>query len=89
MHPRGDYSPVWSPDGSKLGFISERNNQNSDIWYVWLKKEDFQKTKQDWEEEAGTKPNNAPKKGSKDGKKKPQGNSKSNKNKVKPIQIDF
>ncbi len=24
MHPRGDYSPVWSKDGSKLGFISQR-----------------------------------------------------------------
>ena len=51
MHPRGDYSPVWSPDGSKLGFTSSRNNSDSDIWYVWLKKEDYQKTKQDWDDE--------------------------------------
>jgi tricorn protease len=51
MHPRADYSPVWSPDGSKLGFISARNNSNNDIWFVWLKKEDYQKTKQDWEED--------------------------------------
>jgi len=48
MHPRSDHSPVWSRDGSKLGFISERNNLDDDIWFVWLKKEDFQKTKQDW-----------------------------------------
>jgi len=50
MHPRGDYSPTWSPDGSKLAFVSERNNSDNDIWFVWLKKEDWQKTKQDWEE---------------------------------------
>jgi len=51
MHPRGDRSPVWSPDGSKLGFISTRNNMDDDIWFAWLKKEDSQKTSQDWEEE--------------------------------------
>lgn len=51
MHPRGDQSPVWSPDGSKLGFISVRNNQDDDIWFVWLRKEDSQKTQLDWEEE--------------------------------------
>ncbi len=51
MHPRRDHSPVWSRDGSKLGFISERNNMDDDIWFVWLKKENFQKTRQDWEEE--------------------------------------
>lgn len=50
MHPRGDYSPVWSNDGSKLGFISARNNSNSDVWYVWLKKEDYQRSKEDWDE---------------------------------------
>ena len=34
MHPRGDRSPVWSRDGSKLGFISARNNLDDDIWFV-------------------------------------------------------
>ena len=51
MHPRSDRSPVWSPDGSKLGFISARNNKDNDIWFVWLQKKDSQKTSQDWEEE--------------------------------------
>ncbi len=87
MHPRGDYSPVWSPDGSKLGFISARNNQDNDIWYVWLKKEDFQKTKEDWEEEDEEKPDETPKKDEKKGKSK--GKDKANKNLVTPIQIDF
>ncbi len=51
LHPRGDYSPVWSADGSKLGFLSNRNDGNNDVWFVWLRKEDWEKTKRDWEEE--------------------------------------
>jgi len=50
LHPRGDSDPVWSPDGSKLGFLSTRNNGDADVWFVWLKKADWEKTKQDWEE---------------------------------------
>jgi len=50
MHPKSDHSPYWSPDGKKLGFISERNNNDSDLWFAWLKKEDWQKTREDWEE---------------------------------------
>jgi len=49
MHPRGDYSPIWSADGSKLGFVSQRSNSNLDIWFVWLKKSDWDKTKEDWQ----------------------------------------
>ncbi len=44
MHPRGDGSPYWSPDGSKLGFLSDRSNMNQDVWFVWLKEEDYQRT---------------------------------------------
>lgn len=51
MHPRGDSDPVWSRDGSKLGFRSNRNNGDDDIWFVWLKKEDWEKSKQDWDEQ--------------------------------------
>jgi len=50
MHPRTDAQPFWSPDGSKLGFVSERNNNSADIWFVWLKKSDWEKTQQDWDE---------------------------------------
>lgn len=49
MHPRGDNSPVWSPDGSKLAFLSMRNNGDNDVWFAWLKKEDWEKTEKDWE----------------------------------------
>lgn len=50
QHPRGDSEPVWSPDGSKLGFISERSSAGTDVWFLWLQKEDWEKTKRDWEE---------------------------------------
>jgi len=50
MHPRFDANPVWSPDGKKLGFVSNRNNGNNDIWFVWLNKKDWEKTQQDWED---------------------------------------
>jgi len=42
LHPKYDGNPVWSRDGKKLGFVSQRNNGDSDIWFVWL-------TKKDWE----------------------------------------
>lgn len=51
LHPRSDNRPVWSADGSKLGFLSERNNGDWDVWFVWLSKEDWEKTKRDWEED--------------------------------------
>ena len=76
MHPRQDYSPVFSPDGSKLGFISTRNNDNADIWFVWLKQKDWEKTKQDWEESE----DETPKKDSKKGKDSV---------KTEPVVIDF
>jgi len=85
MHPRVDASPVWSKDGSKLGFISQRNNQNYDIWYVWLKKSDWEKTKLDWDNEDGKKEKKKPVKDFKDK------NDKKSKKKstIKPVQIDF
>ncbi|MFC4700491.1 S41 family peptidase [Glaciecola siphonariae] len=48
MHPKYDSNPVWSPDGSKLGFVSMRNNGDFDVWFAWLKKEDWQRSKEEW-----------------------------------------
>lgn len=48
-HPRPDSEPVWSPDGSKLAFISNRNNGNDDVWFAWLNRRDWQRTKLEWE----------------------------------------
>ena len=77
MHPRGDYSATWSPDGSKLGFTSIRNNGDADVWFAWLKKSDWEKTQADWDfAEDEEKPK------SKKGDKKKKGE-------VEPIQIDF
>lgn len=50
QHPRDDDDPVWSPDGSKLGFTSTRSGGDGDIWFVWLQEEDWEKTERDWEE---------------------------------------
>ncbi len=78
-HPRGDSNPVWSRDGSKLGFLSIRNNGDSDVWFVWLKKEDWEKTRTDWEEDDGPEEKEDKKEDKKD----------KDKNGVDPIEIDF
>ncbi len=51
MHPGVDSNPVWSRDGSKLGFLSQRNNGDSDVWFAWLKQSDWEKTDEQWERE--------------------------------------
>ena len=76
MHPRTDSRPYWSADGSKLGFISGRSSDRSnDVWFVWLKKEDWEKETQDWQERDTPAADAAPAKGEKKG--------------PKPIKIDF
>lgn len=80
MHPRGDYNPFWSKDGSKLGFVSARNNGDNDVWFVWLTKKDWEKTKEDWEEKDDDAEKKDKKKDDKDGEDKEE---------VEPIKIDF
>ncbi|QCK15271.1 S41 family peptidase [Mangrovivirga cuniculi] len=81
MHPKGDYSPVWSKDGSKLAFLSGRNNGDNDVWFLWLKKSDWEKTRQDWQEIKALK--------SDDQEKKNGNGSKNGETDVEPITIDF
>lgn len=50
MHPRSDRSPVWSNDGKKLAFLSNRSGVNYDVWMVWLQKKDWEKSKIDHED---------------------------------------
>ena len=82
MHPKGDYSPHWSSRGDKLAFSSTRNNGgDSDIWFVWLTEEDFEKTKRDREEGYYFEEDKEEEKEDKEEKGK--------KKEVEPIQIDF
>ena len=48
MHPKYDINPVWSPDGTKLGFSSMRNNGDFDIWFAWLSKSDWERSREEW-----------------------------------------
>ncbi len=76
MHPRSDGQPFWSADGSKLGFISARSaGRSNDVWFVWLKKDDWEKSGQDWLERDSPAETAPAKAGEKKG--------------PKPVQIDF
>ena len=39
-HPKNDYSPTWSPDGKLLAFAGVRDQDNTDLHYVYLRRED-------------------------------------------------
>ncbi|MTI30365.1 PDZ domain-containing protein [Cytophagales bacterium RKSG123] len=89
MHPKSDHSPVWSPDGSKLGFISARNEKDNDIWFVWLSKSEWNKSRIDREEGLYYE---EVQKSEKENSKKKKGNKKKEKEAkedVEPIVIDF
>ncbi|MEM1135300.1 MAG: S41 family peptidase [Bacteroidota bacterium] len=74
MHPKSDTDPYWSADGTKLGFLSARNNGDVDVWFAWLKEEDWEKTKQDWEDEEP---------------EEKEEEEKDDKQEISPIKIDF
>ncbi|TVP96366.1 MAG: hypothetical protein EA381_17375 [Planctomycetaceae bacterium] len=46
-HPKNDYSPKWSPDGRILAFSGVRDAENSDLHYVYLKRDDADATGRD------------------------------------------
>ena len=46
-HPDNEGAPVWSPDGRCIAFTGQRREQQSDIFYVWLRKEDDDKAKRE------------------------------------------
>jgi tricorn protease len=50
-HPDDDFDPQWSKDGRRLSFVSRRTANQYDLWYVWLRKEDAEKTKEELKEE--------------------------------------
>lgn len=83
MHPKADSRAIWSKDGSKIVFSSNRNNGDYDVWFVWLRKKDWEKTQQDWDEASDDKP--VKKDTEKDDKKDKSADSK----KVVDVIIDF
>lgn len=87
MHPKLDSDPVWSPDGSKLVFSSARSNNDYDIWFLWLKKSDWEKTADEWkyEDEEEDKPKSEPE----SSKKKKKGKSDETVEEETLVQIDF
>ncbi|CAM1345560.1 S41 family peptidase [Tenacibaculum amylolyticum] len=87
MHPRSDMNPVWSPDGKKLAFLSNRNDINYDVWMVWLQKEDWEKSKLDHEEGDYYKEDEK-KKDDKGDKKKDKAKGKKPKKKAVVVKID-
>ncbi len=34
-HPEGDAYPIWSPDGSKIAFMSDRDGSRSNLYYEY------------------------------------------------------
>lgn len=59
-HPRNDTDPVWSPDGSKVFWIGERSNRETNICYVYLKKDDYERSVESWAKLREKKPVAAP-----------------------------
>jgi len=88
MHPKQDYSPIWSSDGKKLMFSSNRNNGDYDVWFTWLNKSDWEKTAEDWKEDDDEN-SKKKEKNKKDDKNEDDKNEGKNKDAVKNIVIDF
>ena len=55
QHPDEDGQPAWSKNGRILCFVSKRTGDDNDIWFVFLRKDDFEKTKEELEEAWGKK----------------------------------
>jgi tricorn protease len=45
--PRNEGSPVWSPDGKAIAFAGQRAGPNSEVYFVWLRKDDEEKNQRD------------------------------------------
>jgi tricorn protease len=43
-HPDNDYTPMWSPDGRAIAFLGRRMADEIDIYYVWLRADDEDKS---------------------------------------------
>jgi tricorn protease len=46
-HPYDEYRPVWRPDGKVIAFTGQRLDREMDIFYVWLEKQEYEKSRRD------------------------------------------
>lgn len=46
-HPNWDGNARWSPDGKKIAFIGRRYDKETDIYYVWLSRDDDARNSRD------------------------------------------
>lgn len=62
QHPGRDTTPVWSPDGRRLYWLSGRHARTMDVWAVYLTRADHERGAEEWvqlfEDEDGKKKKN-------------------------------
>ncbi len=46
-HPYDEHNPVWRPDGKVIAFTGDRLDRETDIFYIWLEKAEYEKSKRD------------------------------------------
>jgi len=46
-HPYDEHHPVWRSDGKVIAFVGDRLDRETDIFYIWLEKEEYEKSKRD------------------------------------------
>lgn len=48
QHPGRDTTPVWSPDGRQLYWLSRRHARTMDVWAVYLTRADHERSLEEW-----------------------------------------
>ncbi|HPC82156.1 MAG TPA: S41 family peptidase [Thermoanaerobaculaceae bacterium] len=48
QHPGRDTTPVWSPDGRRLYWLSRRHARTMDVWAVYLSRADHERSPEEW-----------------------------------------
>lgn len=48
QHPGRDTTPVWSPDGRRLYWLSRRHARTMDVWATYLTRADHERSPEEW-----------------------------------------
>lgn len=48
QHPGRDTTPVWSPDGRRLYWLSKRHARTMDVWATYLTRADDERSPEEW-----------------------------------------